>query len=109
MNWKGSASSLVTKRCIRIERVSAAEYFQGAFGQKAARSAIEPQWLFRLVRIGRGLQVDALSALIHGLEAVSLARTAPANQHEGAILRGFKSGVRYIAIPTILEVLFSYQ
>jgi hypothetical protein len=42
MNWKGSASGLVTKRCIRLGRVSAAEYFQGAFGQKAAPSAIEP-------------------------------------------------------------------
>jgi hypothetical protein len=42
MNWKGSASSLVTKRRIQLGRVSAAEYFQGAFGQKAAQSAIEP-------------------------------------------------------------------
>ena len=54
MNWKGPAGSLVTKRCIQIGRVSAVEYLQGAFGQKAAPSAIEPEWLFRLVRTGTG-------------------------------------------------------
>jgi len=54
MNWKGSASSLVTKRCIQLGRVSAAEDFQGPFGQKAALSAIEAQYLFRLVRTGTG-------------------------------------------------------
>ena len=36
----------------QLGRVSAAEYFQGAFGQKAALSAIEAQYLFRLVRTG---------------------------------------------------------
>jgi len=61
MNWKGSASSLVTKRCIQIGRISPAEYFQGSFGQKTALNAIEPEWLFPLVRIGRGPQVDALT------------------------------------------------
>src|SRR6266700_1138320 len=88
MNWKGSASSLVTKSCIRIERVSAAEYFQGAFGQKAARSAIEPQWLFRLVRIGRSPPDRRPHPLIHGAGGGELfARTAPTNQYEGAALR----------------------
>jgi hypothetical protein len=67
-------------------RVSSAEYFQSAFGQKADRIAIEPQWLFRLVRIGRG-RGRRPHPLIHGLETVSFARMAPANQHEGAILR----------------------
>jgi hypothetical protein len=41
MNWKGSASSLVTKHSIQLGRVSAAEYFQGAFGQTATLSAID--------------------------------------------------------------------
>jgi hypothetical protein len=65
------------EHCIQIGRVSAAEYFQGAFGQKAARTAIEPQWLFRPVRIGRGPQVDTLTRSPMGWRAVSFARTAP--------------------------------
>jgi|SRR5882757_6761105 len=87
MNWKGSASSLVTKRCIQIGRVSPAEYFQGAFGQKTALSAIEPEWLFPLVGIGRGPQVDALTRSSLVWRRRVFARTAPTNHHEGALLR----------------------
>jgi hypothetical protein len=74
MNWKGSARSLVTKRCIQLGRVWAAEHFQGAFGQKAALSAIEPEGLFRLVRTGTGLQI-APRPLIHELETGSCQNT----------------------------------
>ena len=61
--------------------------FKAHSDKRAALSAIEPQCLFRLVRIGTSPQVDALTALIHELEAVSFGRTAPANQHKGTILR----------------------
>ena len=46
---------------IQLGRVSPAEYFQGAFGQKTALSAIEPEWLLPHVRIGRDPEVDALT------------------------------------------------
>ena len=48
----GRCSELIFQRPPSAWRVSAVEYCQRALGQKAARSAIQPQWLFRLVRAG---------------------------------------------------------
>ena len=76
-----------------LERFRRLNIFQGAFGQKAARSAIEPQWLFPLVRIGKSTQSRRPHRFIHGLEAVSFCQNGDCEQHEGAhpeACRGFE-------------------
>jgi hypothetical protein len=52
---QGTTNGMKVNTCIQLGRVSAAEYLQGSFGQKAVQSAIEPKWLFRPVRTGAGL------------------------------------------------------
>jgi hypothetical protein len=45
----------------RLEGFRQLNTFKAHSDKKAALSAIEPQWLFSLVRIGRSTQVDALT------------------------------------------------
>ena len=67
----------------QLGRVSAAEYFQGAFGQKGSSKCYRTAMAFLACPNWKRPRVDALTPLILGLEAVSFARTAPANRHEG--------------------------
>jgi hypothetical protein len=69
-----------------LGRVSSAEYYQGAFGQKAA--LLNCNGFSGLSDWGTP-PCRPLAQLIHGLEAVSFAKTAPANQQVMTSTRPF--------------------
>ena len=108
----GTESRRWAEHCIQIGRVSAAEYFQGSFGQKVPQSAIEPYWLSDLSELAPASDRRP-PPLIHGLKTVSLqehnaAVRRPATQHVGATIlrhRGFESGGDSHVSPSPLRTL----
>jgi hypothetical protein len=95
----------------RLEGFRQLNTFKAHSDKKAARSAIEPQWLFPLVRMGEAPRSTPSPAhpWAGGGQFCQNGDCEPTRGGHPETCRGFESGVRYIARPTISEVLFSYR